>query len=168
MGRHRIRGPVTDCTGLAIENFTCFSPSVNIWARHRLHGPVADFTGPSLHSQRPRPYGDNYTISNMESCFFRVSCSRQLYSSLDNNTFSSTVADVSPTHLNWSLLRFLHDSPQMRNICKGKLIWHKNERPISCMLKNNRYYIGDYLPSTAPQRQVPSYQIEPTIWEWLR
>ena len=53
--RHRIRGPVTACTGLAIENFTCFSPSVNIWARHRLHGPVADFTGPSLHFQRPRP-----------------------------------------------------------------------------------------------------------------
>ena len=49
------RGPVTDCTGLAIKNFTCFSPSVNIWARHRLHGPVADFTGPSLHFQRPRP-----------------------------------------------------------------------------------------------------------------
>ena len=53
--RHRICGPVTACTGLAIENFTCFSPSVNIWARHRLHGPVADFTGPSLHFQRPRP-----------------------------------------------------------------------------------------------------------------
>ena len=53
--RHRIRGPVTACTGLAIENFTCFSPSVNILARHRLHGPVADFTGPSLHFQRPRP-----------------------------------------------------------------------------------------------------------------
>merc|ERR1719474_1140320 len=53
--RHRIRGPVTGFTGLAIENFTCFSPSVNILARHRLHGPVADFTGPSLHFQRPRP-----------------------------------------------------------------------------------------------------------------
>ena len=53
--RHRIRGPVTACTGLAIENFTCFSPSVNILARHRLHGPVANFTGPSLHFQRPRP-----------------------------------------------------------------------------------------------------------------
>ena len=49
--RHQIRGPVTDFMGLAIENFTYFSPSLIPWARQQLHGPVTDFTGQGPRNQ---------------------------------------------------------------------------------------------------------------------
>ena len=80
--RHRIRGPVTACTGLAIENFTCFSPSVNIWARHRLHGPVT-----ALSKAKAHIYGDGPTKKWRKiiwACyrwnFRKIKTSRFLYS----------------------------------------------------------------------------------------